>query len=217
MTGALHSRSPAPSPAALARLGPALAASVLVHWALLSGLLPDSQWWGVVSYPAAAPITVRLAPVAVLVLEAPLSPDREARHVPLQAKEPAGSAESVPEGHSPSGAARPGAETPALPPAPDPGYYPARELDDYPRPLAPLRIDRLAGDGAGETRLEVLIDERGIVRDVTVTAPAASARVGEALRAVLAATRFLPAQKDGRAVRSRILLSVGFDPKDSER
>jgi hypothetical protein len=34
--------------------------------------------------------------------------------------------------------------------------------------------------------------------------------VEEELRAALAATRFLPAQKNGRAVRSRIVLSISF-------
>jgi len=36
MRGAVHFRSSAYSRAAVARLGPALAASALVHWALLS-------------------------------------------------------------------------------------------------------------------------------------------------------------------------------------
>jgi len=105
----------------------------------------------------------------------------------------------------------------ALPQAADPSYYTARDLDSYPKPIAPFRIDRAAGDGAGEVRLEILIDEHGIVRDITIAGPAAPARVEEALRAALAATRFLPAQRDGRAVRSRIVLSVGFNPKDGER
>jgi protein TonB len=98
----------------------------------------------------------------------------------------------------------------ALPQAADPSYYTARDLDRYPRPLAPLRINRAAGDGAGEVRLEILIDERGIVQDMTFAGPAAPARVEEELRAALVATRFMPAQKDGRAVRSRIVLSVSF-------
>jgi protein TonB len=110
-----------------------------------------------------------------------------------------------------------GMEVLALPQAPDPSYYTAGDLDRYPKPLAPLQIKRAAGDGAGEVRLEVLIDERGIVQEMIFAGPAAPARVEEALRATLAATRFLPAQKDGRAVRSRIVLSVGFDPKDGER
>ncbi|MGH8702092.1 MAG: hypothetical protein ACREVR_13095 [Burkholderiales bacterium] len=217
MTYAVRSHPSAYSRAPLARFGPALAASALVHWALLSGLLPDSVWWGVVSYPAAAPITVRLAPVAVLVPEAPPSPDREARRVPLQAKQPAASAERVPDGHTPSGAARPGAETPALAPAPDPNYYPARDLDNYPRPLAPLRLDRPAGERAGEARFELLIDERGVVQDVIVVGPAVPGRAEEKLLATLAATHFVPARKDGRAVKSRVILRVGFASEDGER
>jgi len=118
---------------------------------------------------------------------------------------------------SSAGAAQAGTEVLALPPAPDPDYYTARDLDRYPRPLAPSQINRTAGDGAGEVRLEILIDERGIVQEMTFAGPAAPARVEEALRAALATTRFLPAQKDGRAVRSRIVLSVAFDPKDGER
>jgi protein TonB len=98
----------------------------------------------------------------------------------------------------------------ALPQAADPSYYTARDLDRYPRPLAPFQIKRAAGEGAGEVRLEILIDERGIVQDMTFARPAAPVRVEEALRAALAATRFLPAQKDGQAVRSRIVLSVSF-------
>jgi protein TonB len=110
-----------------------------------------------------------------------------------------------------------GTQAPALHQAPDLNYYSARDLDRYPRPLAPFQITRMAGDGAGEVRLEILIDERGIVQEMTFAGPAAPARVEEALRAALATTRFLPAQKDGRAVRSRIVLSVGFDPKDRTR
>ena len=111
---------------------------------------------------------------------------------------------------SPSVAAQTGTEVVALPQAADPSYYTARDLDSYPRPLAPFRIDRAAGDRAGEVRLEILIDERGVVQDIAIAGPAAPARVEEELRAALAATRFLPAQKDGRAVRSRIVLSVSF-------
>jgi hypothetical protein len=34
---------------------------------------------------------------------------------------------------------------------------------------------------------------------------------------MLAAARFIPASKDGRAVKSRVLLSVSLSPKDGER
>ena len=137
--------------------------------------------------------------------------------MPRQPGPLAGSAERVRSEFSSSVAAQTGSEVLALPQAADLSYYTARDLDRYPKPLAPFQINRTAGDGVGEVRLEILIDERGIVQDVTFAGPAAQARVGEELRAALAATRFLPAQKDGRAVRSRIVLSVGFDPTDGER
>ena len=210
MTGAVHFGSTAYPPAAIARLGPALAVSALMHWALLSAPLLDTPWRGDASYPRNAPITVQLAPAPVLVPDVPASPDPEARRMLQQPRALAGSAERSRSEYSSSGAARTGAEAPAPPQAPDPNYYTAHDLDSYPRPLAPFQIDRMAGDGAGEVRLGILIDERGIVQDVTFAGPAAPARIEEELRAVLATTRFLPAQKDGRAVRSRIVLSVSF-------
>jgi len=130
--------------------------------------------------------------------------------MPRQPGPPAGSAERVRSESSSAGAAQTGTEVLALPQAPDPDYYTARELDRYPRALAPFQVKRAAGDGAGEVRLEILIDERGIVQEMIFAGPAAPARVEEALRAALAATRFLPAQKDGRAVRSRIVLSISL-------
>ena len=98
-----------------------------------------------------------------------------------------------------------------MPATPDPNYYPARDLDDYPRPLAPLRIGRPARAGAGEMRLELLIDEHGLVRDVVFAGPAQPGGAEEELRATLAATPFMPARKDGRAVKSRVLMSISFE------
>lgn len=104
-----------------------------------------------------------------------------------------------------------------MPGIPDLNYYPARDLDDYPRPLVPLRIDRPAHAGAGEVRLEILIDERGVVRDVVFAGPAQPKGAEEELRATLAATPFMPARKDGRPVRSRILLGLNPGAEEGER
>lgn len=188
-----------------------------MHLVLLSAPPLDTLWRGVVARPGDAPITVRLAPAPVPVPDVPASPEPGARRVQRQPGPLVGSAEGVRSESLSSVAAQTGVEALALPQAADPSYYTARDLDSYPRPLAPIRIDRAAGDGAREVRLEILIDERGVVQDMTFARPAAPARVEGELRAALVATRFLPAQKDGRAVRSRIMLSVGFDPKDGER
>ena len=188
-----------------------------MHLAVLSAPQLDTTWRGIASYPEDAPITVRLAPATVPAPDVPASPEPGARRMPRQPGPQVGTAEGIRSETSASAAAQTGMEALALPQAADLSYYTARDLDRYPRPLAPLPILRAAGEGAGEVRLEILIDERGIVQDMSFAGPAAPARVEEALRAALAATRFMPAQKDGRAVRSRIVLSVGFDAKDGER
>lgn len=188
---------------ALPRLGLALAASALTHWALLSALLTDVSWRGAGPYAAGAPLTVRLAALPVPVLHVPAPPDPVVRPVTEGATRLRGE-------YSSSSTARAGTQAPALSSSADPIYYPARELDAYPRPLAPLDIEGLAGSGSGELRLALLIDERGIVRNITLESSAVPARLQEALRAALVATPFTPASKDGRAVRSRIVLSVNF-------
>jgi len=97
---------------------------------------------------------------------------------------------------------------------PDPTYYAAHELDSYPRPAVPFDLDQLAGGVAEGTttrfRLALLIDERGVVNEIAAVETGLPGRLEEELRARLAATPFIPARKDGRAVRSRILLGVGL-------
>jgi len=218
MSGAVHLHSSAYSRAAVARLGPALAASALMHLALLSAPLLDTPWRGVVSYPGHAPITVRLAPVPVPVLDVPASPEPGARRMPQQPGPLAGSAERVQSQFSPSVATHMGTEVVVLPQAADPNYYTARDLDRYPRPVVPLDIDRFVDRSAripsAGIRLELIIDEYGIVNDVAFAAPGIPGVLETELRAVIAATRFVPARKDGRAVRSRVLMSINFEISD---
>ena len=104
-----------------------------------------------------------------------------------------------------------------LPAAADPTYYGARDLDVYPRPVAPLELDRIAEGiaAAGRVAVTLQIDEQGTVSNVAFTGPAPD-ELKEGLRAALAATRFLPARKDGHAVRSRLNLSVDFTQEKRE-
>lgn len=110
---------------------------------------------------------------------------------------------------------------PALPQAPDPTVYAARDLDVYPRPAAPLDFGRLGARdterAASRFRVVLLIDEGGAVNEITVVEADPPGRLQEDLRATLAAIRFFPGQKDGRAVKSRLLLSVTLDPAGAER
>lgn len=161
-------------------------------------------------------MTVRLAPAPVLVPDFPVSPPPEARRSQLPVPPPAGDSGSMSGARPTPGSAAVRAEASALPEPPDPNYYPSRDLDDYPRPLAPLRIGRPARASAGEVRLELLIDEHGVVRDVIFAGPAQPGGAEGELRATLAATSFVPARKDGRPVRSRILLSLNPGAEERE-
>ena len=106
----------------------------------------------------------------------------------------------------------------ALPQVPDPTVYTARDLDSYPRPLVPLDIERLldlsAATPLAEVRFELLIDEHGVVNEVAPAGPGTAGQPGAELRAALAATRFIPALKDGRAVKSRMLVSLSYLERD---
>lgn len=107
----------------------------------------------------------------------------------------------------------------ALAQAPDPTFYSVRDLDVYPRPAVPLDFDRLGARGTespgGRFRVVLLIDEGGVVNEIAITEAEPPGRLRDELRAVLAATRFIPGQKDGRAVKSRVVLSVTLDPARS--
>lgn len=109
---------------------------------------------------------------------------------------------------------------PVLPQAPDPTYYSARDLDVYPRPAMPLDFERLGSrdtvGAANRFRVVMLIDEDGIVNEIAVIEPEPRDSLLQALRAMLAEIRFFPGQKDGRAVKSRVLLSVSLNPAGAE-
>jgi hypothetical protein len=85
----------------------------------------------------------------------------------------------------------------------DPTVYTARDLDSLPVPVLPLEISRLPLASTA-IRVELVIDEHGTVNEITIS----GAIPEPELRAAIAATAFVPARKDGRAVRSRIVLSV---------
>jgi protein TonB len=99
---------------------------------------------------------------------------------------------------------------------PDPVHYAARDLDVYPQPLN--RIDpvypqtALAGEIGGSVTLLLLIDESGRVTDASVVDAFPPDVFEESALRALAAIAYSPAQKNGHAVRSRILVKVDYDP-----
>jgi TonB family protein len=111
----------------------------------------------------------------------------------------------------------PAPETPrAVQRASDPVYYAARDLDVYPVPLAPLQFRypaHLSGERAGgEVLVRLLLDETGSVDEATVIAAQRAEPFDEYARAILAAARFSPGRRDGRAVKSQLTVRVSVEP-----
>jgi protein TonB len=192
------------TPATAGRLRFALAVSALAHWALLAAPVVETRRPGAASSAIDAPMTVRFAPPLVAVPDAPAVTEAEESRMPGPAAGNSGRARG---GLPATVVAPPGADAPVVLRVPDLTYYPARELDAYPHPARPLELDR--PPGAGSIRVLLLIDEHGIVNDVSLVEAGAAGGLEDALRTALGAARFIPARKDGRDVKSRVLLSVG--------
>jgi hypothetical protein len=93
-----------------------------------------------------------------------------------------------------------------------PTYYGLRDVDVFPRPIDPLPMPRAeSADGAAGRRMlrvEVFIDERGVVTDVQLRETRVSARLRRVTTEMFFATRFQPARKSGHAVASRIEIEL---------
>ena len=96
----------------------------------------------------------------------------------------------------------------------DPTYYPAKQLDIYPQPVGQIRLDypESAASAKVDGRLVVLllIDEFGIVNDASIVEAQPEGYFEDAALAVFRGARFSPGQKQGRAVKSRVLLQVKY-------
>jgi periplasmic protein TonB len=97
----------------------------------------------------------------------------------------------------------------------DPAWYEAKDLDAYPRSLSPLEPgypDAAAG-ASGEVILLLKIDELGRLQGASIVrADPEGVFEAQALQAVEAA-HFWPAQREGQAVRSRIVVKIRFAPQ----
>lgn len=97
---------------------------------------------------------------------------------------------------------------------PDPAYYGARQLDVYPVLASTLRLTDPDGGrtpaGVGRVLLLVLIDAEGRVNEVSVIEAEPPGVFEEHTRATFQAARFIPALKDGRPVKSRLLVEVDY-------
>jgi len=99
---------------------------------------------------------------------------------------------------------------------PDTVHYAAKDLDIYPQASKwiTLAYPRSARDAqiAGSVTLLVMIDKAGRVEGTSVVDAVPDGVFEQSAQQALASAAFYPAQKDGRTVRSRILIKVEFDP-----
>ncbi|MBM3356312.1 MAG: energy transducer TonB [Betaproteobacteria bacterium] len=210
---------PTPHAAARRRLALALTASALLHLCFATGM--PAEMGPRAAWPRAmGPIEARLEMLAEPEQPARAAAPRESEELdfaPRAIRLEARRADSL-AALDPERAVEPvrtADAVPARPPIRDPVYYEARELDLYPRPVAPLDFGdplRAAREGVnGHLLMRVAIDEQGVVRELTVMVAEPAGYFEEQALAIFGAARFHPAIKDGRAVRSRIVVAVRFD------
>jgi protein TonB len=102
----------------------------------------------------------------------------------------------------------------------DPTYYPARQLDVYPQPVA--IIQPKCPDAAvaqrinGRVQLLLLIDEFGVVNEASIVDAQPAGVFEDATVQGFRIARFIPAQKQGNHVKSRVVLRVNFLCGDAE-
>lgn len=216
---------------AFRRLRYALAASVLLHAWIAAVLLDGAEWPGAVSRTGPA-LTVVLSarselrddPAPRRAVPDPAVADTVApppgTHASAPSFRPAVPDPSPRRGGGHTSLAPAGGETMAAaaarpPRTADPTYYPARELDVFPVPRDTLRFgypERAASENVSGTVLAtMLIDEAGTVESVSLERAEPAGYFEDVVRDVLGAATFSPGLRNGRAVKSRVLLRVEFD------
>jgi protein TonB len=102
----------------------------------------------------------------------------------------------------------------------DPTYYPAKQLDAYPEPLMQIRLQypesAIADQVNGRLLLLLLIDESGVVSEVSAVEADPPGYFEEAARSAFSAMRFKPGMRQGRAVKCRVLVQVRYTYGESE-
>lgn len=93
--------------------------------------------------------------------------------------------------------------------APDVTYYAAKQLDVFPSLVSKLQLG-VEALGAGRALLLVMIDATGAVNEVSLVETSSAAVPEEEVKRAFASARFTPAYRNGRAVRSRMLIEVNY-------
>lgn len=103
----------------------------------------------------------------------------------------------------------------------DPTYYPAKQVDVHPvalnliKPVYPEKGVELGVDG--KVVLLLLIDETGVVKEASVVEADPEGVFEESALAAFRNARFAPAQKNGRVVKSRVLIRVSYELNERKK
>lgn len=99
----------------------------------------------------------------------------------------------------------------------DPTWYPAKQLDVHPTALHEIKPVYPEQDVEGRVVLLLLIDEAGVVKEATVVEANPEGVFEESARAAFSNARFAPAQKNGRAVKSRLQYVISYELPDRKK
>lgn len=210
---------------AVDRFALALAASLALHLALILGVqIKAAQQSGMVQSAMEVRIVRQTGEISS---EALLTGEASVAQVTNESKtpEPVRDQKEVPPLAMPASPAveqssplLPALEVPLLE---DPTWYPAKQLDVHPAALYPIKPDypeKGAEQGVeGKVVLLLLIDEAGAVKEVTVMEANPEGIFEESALAAFSNARFAPAQKNGRAVKSRVLIRVSYELNDRHK
>jgi len=178
-------------------------ASAFLHAVLIAGF-PVDPIGGEPGEPTVITARLETGPVTAAESAAPAPADAAAPETATPVAPP-----PEPAARSDSAVARAPEKTsplagPEVPMPRDEIYYSIRQLDVQPSPLTPLRpVCSDAGEFKEEITLLVLINEFGLVDDVTVVKAPPSGLCVQQMLALLKPVRFSPGIKDGRAVKAR--------------
>jgi protein TonB len=205
----------------------AIALSLALHMALM--MPPGFERPGPFGAPAAVALWVTLEP-RVDAVKAPVTAEPAvtvSEHVPTMRSAPrevaqdAGTPEAA-RGHAALGAESSHSERSIEPDAPrSPAvYYTAHELDIYPALRQPLIFNWPSRpEPGGWLTVSLTLNETGVVEDIAMPDASLDRGAEAAVREALRVARFTAAVKDGRAVKSRIVvrIQIGADTRARRR
>jgi len=208
-------------PDATARFALALAASLALHLAVVFGVQIKAAQ-PVEQVRAAIEVRIERTPqvkIKPLLLTASVVGTTEKK--PEEPKPSEGKPElqpPTPAPAEPASAILPMLEIPLLE---DPTWYPAKQVDVHPTALNPVEPEYPAKGVAqgveGKVVLLLLIDQAGVVKEATVVEANPEGVFEESALSAFREARFAPAQKNGRTVKSRVLIRVSYELNDRKK